>query len=135
MTETRTDTPRIYVASLSDYNAGTLHGRWIDATQDADGIRADVEEMLAASPQRNLCLICGEPIEEITWPTKSAHSPMKWGHVENVGTSHAAEPGTVEEWAIHDYDGFHGIELGEWESFETVAELGQLLEEEVATDA
>ena len=27
--------PRIYVASLPDYNAGRPHGRWIDAAQDA----------------------------------------------------------------------------------------------------
>lgn len=42
------DTPRIYVASLSDYNAGRLHGAWIDATQEPDEIHADVQKMLAA---------------------------------------------------------------------------------------
>ncbi len=25
--------PRIYVASLSDYNAGRLHGQWLDAAE------------------------------------------------------------------------------------------------------
>ena len=34
----------------------------------------------------------------------------------------------AEEWAIHDYEMF-GIEISEYESFETVAELGQLLAE------
>lgn len=86
--------PRIYVASLSDYNAGRLHGRWIDAAQSAEDIQAEVDEMLAASP---------EPI--------------------------------AEEWAIHDYDDFHGIELGEYESFEKVAELAQLLDEHGAAYA
>lgn len=43
--------PRIYVASLADYNAGTLHGRWIDADQDADAIRAEVAAMLAESSE------------------------------------------------------------------------------------
>lgn len=42
-------TPRIYVASLSDYNAGHLHGRWIDADQDADAIRKEIATMLAES--------------------------------------------------------------------------------------
>lgn len=42
-------TPRIYVASLSDYNAGRLHGCWIDAAQDADDIHADIQAMLATS--------------------------------------------------------------------------------------
>ena len=30
--------PRIYVASLSDYNAGRLHGTWIHADDDPDDI-------------------------------------------------------------------------------------------------
>ena len=38
-------TPRIYVASLSDYNAGHLHGRWIDADQDPDAIREEIAAM------------------------------------------------------------------------------------------
>jgi antirestriction protein len=40
---------RIYVACLSSYNAGELHGRWIDATQGADHIREEVAAMLAES--------------------------------------------------------------------------------------
>lgn len=49
--ETRADTPpRIYVASLSDYNAGTLHGVWLQADQDPDDIREGIGKMLADSP-------------------------------------------------------------------------------------
>ena len=44
------NTPRIYVASLSDYNAGILHGAWIVADQDADMIHQEITEMLIASP-------------------------------------------------------------------------------------
>ncbi len=48
---TTTDEPRIYVASLSDYNAGVLHGVWIDCDGlDADDIHEAVSEMLASSP-------------------------------------------------------------------------------------
>ena len=83
-----TDGPRIYVASLSDYNAGRLHGVWIDATQDAEDIQEAVTAMLTESREPN-----------------------------------------AEEWAIHDYEGFHGLKLGEWESFEKVSELGRLIEE------
>ena len=46
-----TETPRIYVASLADYNAGRLHGRWIDANQPADAIREHISEMLTESKQ------------------------------------------------------------------------------------
>lgn len=45
------DTPRIYVACLAAYNNGKLHGRWIDADQDADDIRAEIGEMLKESPE------------------------------------------------------------------------------------
>jgi antirestriction protein len=44
--------PQIYVASLSDYNAGRLHGRWIDAAQDPEKIHAEITDLLEASPQR-----------------------------------------------------------------------------------
>ena len=41
--------PRLYVACLAAYNSGALHGRWIDAHQDADQIKHEIKEMLAAS--------------------------------------------------------------------------------------
>ena len=41
--------PRIYVASLADYNAGRLHGRWIDADQPIEVIREEIAAMLAES--------------------------------------------------------------------------------------
>lgn len=33
------------------------------------------------------------------------------------------------DWAIHDYEGFHGIRLSESESFATVVELAEAIEE------
>ena len=42
--------PRIYAASLSDYNNGHLHGRWINANQDPDDLHTEIGDMLAASP-------------------------------------------------------------------------------------
>jgi len=43
--------PRIYVASLADYNSGRLHGRWIDADQSAHAIREQIGQMLAESKE------------------------------------------------------------------------------------
>lgn len=43
--------PRIYVASLSDYTAGRLLGRWIDADQPAEAIHAEIRAMLAESKE------------------------------------------------------------------------------------
>jgi antirestriction protein len=78
--------PRIYVASLSDYNAGRLHGRWIDATQGVDAVQEEVNAMLAESRET-----------------------------------------VAEEWAIHDYDEFAGVRLGEWEDLARVCELAAVL--------
>jgi len=49
--EETAETPRIYVASLADYNAGRLHGCWIDANQPADAIREEIALMLAESKE------------------------------------------------------------------------------------
>ena len=42
--------PRIYVACLAAYNAGTLHGAWIDAARDVWEIWDAIRAMLASSP-------------------------------------------------------------------------------------
>ena len=44
------DGPRIYVASLSDYNAGILHGVWLDANDELASLHEGIAEMLADSP-------------------------------------------------------------------------------------
>src|SRR5690348_8833120 len=43
--------PKIYVASLSDYNSGRLHGVWLDADRDVDDLQAAVDAMLKRSPE------------------------------------------------------------------------------------
>jgi antirestriction protein len=53
--------PQIWVASLADYNHGTLHGQWLDAAQDEAELQAGINAMLAASP---LTAQTGEPAEE-----------------------------------------------------------------------
>src|SRR5713101_9164870 len=47
----REDHPRIYVASLSDYNAGRLHGAWINANQEPEELQAAISAMLAKSKE------------------------------------------------------------------------------------
>ncbi len=42
--------PRLYIADLAAYNAGILHGAWIDADQDASDIEEEIASMLEASP-------------------------------------------------------------------------------------
>jgi antirestriction protein len=43
--------PRIYVASLADYNAGRLSGKWIEADQPAETIHREIAAMLAQSSE------------------------------------------------------------------------------------
>jgi len=35
----------------------------------------------------------------------------------------------AEEWAIHDYEGFEGLQVSEYQSFETVIEMAEFIEE------
>lgn len=84
----KTSDIRIYVACLAAYNNGILHGRWIDADQDAEDIWAEISAMLEASP-----------IPE------------------------------AEEWAIHDYEGFEGAPISEYQGIESVAEIAAFLSE------
>ena len=48
--EVMADGPRIYVASLSDYQSGILHGEWLEANQDVADLAEQVRAMLARSP-------------------------------------------------------------------------------------
>src|ERR1700692_3458744 len=47
----RQPSPRIYVASAADCDNGVLHGAWIDAARETPEIQADIDTMLAQSPQ------------------------------------------------------------------------------------
>jgi len=79
---------RIYVACLAAYNNGWLHGRWIDADQESEAIKAEIAAMLAASPIPD-----------------------------------------AEEWAIHDYEGFEGAPISEYQGIDSVAALAAFIAE------
>lgn len=76
--------PRVYVASLSDYNNGILHGVWIDAYQEYEEVREQVSWMLRSAPGQD-----------------------------------------AEEYAIHDFDEFAGIDIHEYTSLGTVVKLAK----------
>jgi antirestriction protein len=52
MTKNKAD-PQIYVACLASYNAGHLHGKWVDARQDIETIREQITDILKSSPIPN----------------------------------------------------------------------------------
>ncbi len=45
------ETPELYIASLADYNAGRLHGIWVDASADVEDIQSEIRTMLSRSPE------------------------------------------------------------------------------------
>lgn len=123
-----TDSPRIYVASLSDYNAGVLHGAWIDANQSADQIQAEVSAMLRESKHPNVtvdCIECdGKGERDIIGGTEPCPYCNQTGQVPSA-----------EEWAIHDYEGFAGFKVSEHQSFEDVSCMAKAIEDHGAAFA
>ncbi|RMB77657.1 antirestriction protein ArdA [Rhodococcus sp. SBT000017] len=47
--ESRELHPHIWIGSLADYNAGRLHGEWLDAAVDSIDLQAAVNRILASS--------------------------------------------------------------------------------------
>lgn len=80
--------PRIYVACLASYNRAILHGQWLEADDDPEHLREQIQQMLEDSPS----------------------------------------PG-AEEFAIHDYEGFGGLRLSEFDSLERIHQSACLIVE------
>ena len=49
------DSPQIYIACLSAYNNGFLHGEWVDASEGVEHVRECIKEILATSPVAEEC--------------------------------------------------------------------------------
>jgi antirestriction protein len=114
------DSPRIYVASLSDYNAGTLHGEWLDLEDydTADEVFEAINEMLAKSPENELCQFCGYDA-----PAHLSNSNIARAQ------GHSFFPGKAEEFAIHDYEGFGSYSVHEYSSIRTIFPIAKLIAE------
>ena len=105
------ETTRVYAACLASYNAGKLHGAWIDADQDEEEIQDEIAAMLRASPEPNVFVDCPE--------------------CDGDGCEECDGKGKVpsaEEWAFHDYDGMPDG-LGEFESVEDISLHGRMTTE------
>ena len=49
------DHPLVYIACLSAYNNGFLHGKWVDASEGIDHVRECIKEILSNSPVADEC--------------------------------------------------------------------------------
>jgi len=116
--------PRVYVACLASYNAGILHGEWIDAT-DADELREAIQNMLERSPEPDAeewaihdFDFHGVHIDEYADLDRVAeigalieeHGAAFAAYADNVGIDHATA------------DGFQDAFCGEWDSERAYAE-------------
>jgi antirestriction protein len=132
--------PEIYVACLASYNSGQLHGEWINAAQDADILEEEILlKVLMTSPEMEnakayqcadqycnkyffvekgtffpSCRHCGNDITILVGQLN--YTKSNWFQV-------------AEEWAIHDYDDFDHVKLGEYENLEYVSKIAQGIEE------
>jgi len=118
--------PRIYVASLSDYNAGHLHGAWIGADREVDELEKDIALILASSP---------EPVAE-EWAIHDFEGfGMAWlseyeslERVSKIALGIAEYGLSFAAWAAicgndeEALDRFQDVYLGSWPSLEDYAE-------------
>lgn len=86
--------PSIYVACLSAYSSGKLHGNWIECTGDADKLQKSIDEVIATSPESD-----------------------------------------AEEWAVHDYENWHGLTIDECPDVEEISTWAELIIEHGAAIA
>jgi antirestriction protein len=124
--------PKIYVASLADYNDGRLHGAWLDAAQEPEALYEQVGAMLARSPVPGA--------EEFAIHDYENFGPLRIGEYENLGLVSKLARGVAEHgpafahWAAlvgtadpDELDRFEDAYLGHAESLEAYAE--ELLED------
>jgi antirestriction protein len=93
----REQRPRIYVASLSDYNNGELHGEWIDAAQDIEDVHQQIATMLARSSTTSLA-------EEYAVHDYEGFGPYRVGEYEPIDSVVRIAHGIAE----------HGLAFAAW---------------------
>ena len=106
---------RIYVACLAAYNNGKLHGVWIDATDNIDGILDQINEMLESSPE--------EDAEEWAIHDYEGYGSYRLSEYEGIQSAH-------EIACFIDEHGEIGAEL--LSHFSTIDEAKKAMEENYA---
>ncbi len=129
-----TPCPRIYVACLASYNAGRLHGAWLDVESDepmrcyaceeeATGLcdrRHDKERGLVPACERHTSHeLAGAVLE-------GARALEARIQMEVLATSPES---VAEETAVHDHEGFMGLHVGEYEALSDVVAKARLVTE------
>jgi antirestriction protein len=119
--------PRIYAASLSDYNAGVLHGVWLDADQEIEDINQVVSTMLEMSPtDARAEEVAIHDYEYFGGYRVEEYDSLDWiSRVARGISEHGPAFGAWADLCGHDQDmldKFEDAYLGEWDSIEDYAE-------------
>ena len=122
----RAEQPRIYVASLSAYNEGILHGDWIDADEEPEELSAAVQTMLERSPTPGAEEFAIHDFEGFGDYRVGEYDSLDWvSRVTRGIVEHGPAFGAWAERCQHDEDElvrFEEAYLGEWSSVEKYAE-------------
>lgn len=106
--------PKVYVASLSDYNAGRLHGSWLSANVGHEELTAGVQAMLNSSPTPGA--------EEFAIFDYEGFGPVRIDEYESLSTVTSIAHGIAE----------HGPAYAHWASLVGTTDLGEMSEFEDA---
>jgi antirestriction protein len=122
----REEGPRVYVASLSDYNAGLLYGDWIEADQEPEELSDAVQAMLERSPTAGAEEYAIHDFEGFGHYHVNEYDSLDWvSRVARGIVEHGQAFGAWAERSDHDEDDlaqFEDAYLGEWGSIEDYAE-------------
>lgn len=122
----REEGPRIYVASLSDYNAGILHGEWIPADQEPDELGEAVQGMLERSPTVGADEFAIHDFEGFGHYRVGEYETLDWvSRIARGIVEHGQAFGAWADRCNHDDDDlaqFEDAYLGEWGSMSEYAE-------------
>ena len=111
-----TETPQVFVACLAAYNAGELHGEWIDAT-DEDEMNEAIQKILSSSPEPDAeeWIICDHdnfhdlsvyqyaPIDEVArlGALVEEHGQAFAAYAAHTGQADATEEGFQDHYQGH----------------------------------
>lgn len=114
--------PRIWIGSLADYNAGRLHGEWVDAAVDPETLNNAVKDILDASVELGAEEFAIFDYDEFGNYRPGEYEPLD--QVAAVARGIAEHGPAFAAWAeLHDGEpdmlgGFEDAYLGAWDSAE-----------------
>ena len=115
--------PSIYIACLSSYNSGHLHGAWIVPDTNKDKLEDQINEVLKASPMPNAEEWAIHDYD--SFPNLGEYPDLdKIIEVQEAINDHDIDKvnGFLELWSIEDLDHIDDAFYGEYESFKDFAQ-------------